>query len=100
IQNTFGGILSKQGASVDAFHLAHELLIYNSKKGLRVFDKTNADAVEYRKNGVTVTTDYGYTIKAKHIIYCNGFESVEVVKDNFVKLISTYAIVGERSDAI
>jgi hypothetical protein len=32
----------------------------------------------------------------KKIIYCNGFESTEIIKDKFVKLLSTYAIVGER----
>ena len=32
----------------------------------------------------------------KKIIYCNGFESTEIIKDKFVKLLSTYAIVGEQ----
>ncbi|HEY0298285.1 MAG TPA: FAD-binding oxidoreductase, partial [Arachidicoccus sp.] len=50
----------------------------------------------YKKDSVTVTTEYGNTIKAKKIIYCNGFESVELIKDKFVKLLSTYAVVGER----
>ena len=39
-QNTYGGILSKQGASIDAFKFAHELLRFNVNKGLKVFDKT------------------------------------------------------------
>jgi hypothetical protein len=30
----------------------------------------------------------------KKIIYCNGFESTEIIKDKFVKLLSTYAIVA------
>ena len=98
IENTFGGILSEQGASIDAFCLAHDILNYNNKKGLHVFDKTDIVKFDYKKNSVTATTDYGNTIKAKKVIFCNGFESTELIKENFVKLLSTYAIVGEQCD--
>lgn len=97
LKNAYGGILSAQGASIDAFRLAHDLLAYNHRKGLRIYDKTELSKVSYRKQGVTVTTEYGTTIKAKKIIYCNGFESVELIKDDFVNLLSTYALVGEQS---
>ena len=96
IKHSHGGILSEQGGSIDAFHLAHDILAYNHKKGLQVFDKTDIKKVTYKQNGVTVLTEHGTTITAKKIIYCNGFESTEIIKDKFVKLLSTYAIVGER----
>lgn len=96
LKNSFGGILSEQGGSIDAFKLAHDILEYNHKKDLKIFDKTNIKNVVYKTNGVTVVTEYETTIKAKKIIYCNGFESIEIIKDNFVKLLSTYAMVGER----
>lgn len=96
IENTFGGILSEQGGSIDAFCLAHDILHYNYKKGLHIFDKTDIIKFDYKKNGVMATTDYGNTIKAKKVIFCNGFESTEIIKDKFVNLLSTYAIVGEQ----
>lgn len=96
LKNSFGGILSEQGGNIDAFNLTHDILAYNHKKGLKIFDKTDIKKTTYKRNGVTVITEYGTTIKAKKIIYCNGFESTEIIKDNFVKLLSTYAIVGER----
>lgn len=96
LKTTFGGILSDQGGSIDAFQFAHDLLAFGHKKGLRIFDKTEAKKTTYRCNGVTVETNVGSKIKAKKIIYCNGFESVEIIKDKFVDLLSTYAIVGER----
>lgn len=96
IENTFGGILSEQGGSIDAFCLAHDILHYNYKKGLQIFDKTDIIKFDYKKNGVMATTDYGNTIKAKKVIFCNGFESTEIIKDKFVNLLSTYAIVGEQ----
>ena len=96
LKNSFGGILSEQGGNIDAFNLTHDILAYNHKKGLKIFDKTDIKNTTYKPNGVTVVTEHGTTIKAKKIIYCNGFESTEIIKDNFVKLLSTYAIVGER----
>lgn len=98
LQNTHGGILSKQGASIDAFHLTHDILAYDHKRGLSIYDKTNIDKITYGQKGVRVTTEYGNTIKAGKIIYCNGYESVEIIRDKFVKLLSTYAIVSERYD--
>ncbi len=97
LENTYGGILSAKGGSIDAFCLAHDILAYNHKKGLEIYDKTDIEEVHYGRNGVKVTTDYGNTIKAKKIIYCNGFESTELIKENFVKLLSTYAVVSEVS---
>jgi glycine/D-amino acid oxidase-like deaminating enzyme len=96
LKNSHGGILSQQGGSLDAFKLTHDILAYNHKKGLRIFDKTDIKKTTYKRNGVIAVTEFGTTIKAKKIIYCNGFESTEIIKDKFVKLLSTYAIVGER----
>lgn len=98
IKKTYGGILSKQGGSIDIFKFTHDLLAYNHKKGLHIFDKTAITAISYTKNGAKVTTGFGNTIKAKKIIYCNGYESTELVKEKFVKLLSTYAIIGEQND--
>src|SRR5690606_7541546 len=47
LQHSQGGILSDQGASVDAFRLAHDILAFNIKRGLRVFDKTELEVVKY-----------------------------------------------------
>src|SRR5690606_3193283 len=94
-ENTYGGILSKQGASIDAFQFAHELFMHNVKKGLKVFDKTEMVKVEEHKGFNLVTTDSGFQIKAKKMIYCIGYESKNLIKENFVNLKSTYAAVSE-----
>jgi glycine/D-amino acid oxidase-like deaminating enzyme len=95
IHGSHGGILTYQGGSIDAFKLAHDLLFYNLKKGLEVFDKTEIVEVKYSKKGVTAKTQYGNTIEAEKIIYCNGFESTEIIPEKFVNLLSSYAIVSE-----
>ncbi len=90
-----GAILNKQGGSIDAFRFAHDMHAYNAGKGLEIFDKTELAEVNHHSRGVTAFTEEGFRIRAKKIIYCNGFESVEIIKDDFVKLLSTYAIVSE-----
>lgn len=98
MEGTFGGILSRQGGSIDAFCLVHEILKFNKKRGLEVYDKTDLVKAEHNRNGVRFTTKYGNVIKAGKVIYCSGFESTEMIKDKFVDLMSTYAIVGEVSE--
>ncbi|QXU49142.1 FAD-binding oxidoreductase [Chryseobacterium sp. D764] len=94
-KNTYGGILSRQGASIDAFQFAHELFMHNVKKGLKIFDKTEMIKVEEHKGFNLVTVNSGYQIKAKKIIYCIGYESKNLLKENFVNLKSTYAVVSQ-----
>ncbi len=94
-ENTYGGILSRQGASIDAFQFAHELFKYNIRKGLKIFDKTEMTEVEYHKGFNNVKVDSGFQIRAKKIIYCIGYESKTLLKENFVNLKSTYAVVSE-----
>lgn len=94
-ENTYGGIVSKQGASIDAFQFAHEICKHNVKKGLKIFDKTEMVKVEYHKGFNKAVTKTGFQIKAKKIIYCIGYESKELLKENFVDLKSTYAVVSE-----
>lgn len=95
IEKTFGGIISAQGASIDAFMLVHKILAYNQKKGLQIYDRTELKEVKSGKTFNEVILNTGATIKAKKIIYCTGYESTDMIKENFVKLISTYAIVSE-----
>ena len=95
IINTYGGILSKSGASIDAFRFSHELLRFNAKKGLEIYDKTELRSVKYLKDHNLALTMSGFTIAAKKIIYCTGYESQKMLKEDFVNLKSTYALVSE-----
>lgn len=95
IENTFGGILSTQGASIDAFRFVHELLGFSVQKGLEVYDQTKLVKVKNKSDGVEASLDTGVKIKAKKIIYCTGYESTEILPEKFVNLISTYVIVSE-----
>lgn len=90
-----GGILSQCGASVDAYKLAHELLAYNIKKGLRVYDHTSVVKTNNQDTFSTCTTSNGYTIKATKVVFCTGYESTNVIGNSLVSLLSTYACISE-----
>lgn len=98
LHQAYAGILSSQGASIDAFRFTHDLLQYNIKRGLKVYDKTNIKKTQHKSRNVVLTTNYGNKIQAERVIYCNGYESTEMIKDDFVKLLSTYVIIGESKE--
>ncbi|MDD2986715.1 FAD-dependent oxidoreductase [Flavobacterium sp.] len=100
IKNSYGGILSKHGGSMEAFSLCHDLLHYNVEKGLKVFDKTTILDTKYEEDGVKILTGQNHTITAKKIIYCNGYESDEIIQEKFVDLLSTYALVSEQNEKL
>lgn len=95
LQKAYGGILSKQAASMDAFLFIHEIFAYNLKRGLEVYDKTELTAVKYHARHNEVKLNTGATVKCKRIVYCVGYESAGMIKEKFVDLISTYAMVSE-----
>lgn len=95
LHHTYGGIISAHGGSMDAFRMAHELLAYNYKRGLRIYDRTQLETVKDGRGYSTVLTGCGQLIKARKIIYCVGYESSQMIPENFVRLKTTYAIVSE-----
>jgi glycine/D-amino acid oxidase-like deaminating enzyme len=100
LHQSYGGILSQMGGSVDAFKLVHEILMYNIKKGLKVYDKTTFSQIKYHKNHNEILLETGAKIKAKKIIYCTGYETVNIIPEKFVDLLSTFAMVSEVNTQI
>ena len=97
IQKAYAGILSEIGGSVDAYILANDLLDFNVKKGLQVFDRTEIAKINTVKEGVEVRTANAKIIKAKKIVYATGYEVTEMLRGNVVKLLSSFAIVSEQN---
>jgi len=92
-----GGILSEKGLTLNAYHLAHELLQYSIKKGLKVYDRTCAKKIDYTKNNAVITTTEGYTINAQHIVNATGFEVNDFIDKDIVSFYYTYAIISENA---
>lgn len=91
------GILSAQGASIDAFRFAHGLFLNNHKKGMRIFDHTTLIDIKHEKDKVLLKTEDGYHVEAKKIVYCTGFETMQLFKKKYAEIVTTFACVSEQN---
>lgn len=93
---SYGAIRSNTGASIDAYKLAHELIHKNTKRGLTVYDQTNIEKFNFGKDGVEINLENGKKVVCKKIVFCSGFETLEMIKENIADLFSTFACVSEQ----
>ena len=94
---SFGAIRSQTAASIDAYKLAHDLIARNTKRGLQVYDQTEIKKFDYKKNGTAIITVEGFKITCKKIVFCSGFESLNILNEKVADLISTFACVSEQN---
>lgn len=104
IRHTFGfekdaAILSKAGAEVKAYSLCHALLQYCSRRGAAVYDHTDIVRVSEHRQGVTLQTLSGHTIRARKLVIACGYESARYIPQKVQTIQSTYAIVSEPFQA-
>jgi glycine/D-amino acid oxidase-like deaminating enzyme len=89
------GILSRDGAQMDAYRLTHSLIHSAMRKGLQVYDGTEVTGIKHRKRSVQLLTHTGYTITARKLIICCGYESQNYIPKKVETLYSTYAVISE-----
>ena len=89
------GLLSKDGAEVDAYNLTHTLLQKSKVMGLQVYDHTAIKKIDYHRHHVELLTDHDHLIKARKLVIACGYESQQYVPKKIEQLSSTYAIVSE-----
>ena len=92
-------ILSEDGAQTNAYQFAHHLLQAGIKKGLHVYDRTSICKIDHQQKKVVVTTENGYSISAKKMVYANGYEVVNYIKKSIVQLHSTFVTISENIDS-
>ncbi len=94
------GIESDSGAIMDCYKFASDLLEYCSKKGLKIYDRTELDSIKEEEDTQIAVTNKGSKIQVNHTVYCTGYESVENVKEDIVELKSTFALASEAFEKI
>jgi glycine/D-amino acid oxidase-like deaminating enzyme len=97
---TFGldgeaALSSRQAASCDPYRLSHALIHRSVQRGGQVFDRTEIVKRSNVGNESELTTRTGFTIRAKYIVYANGYESQSMLNERIVNLDNTYALVSE-----
>ncbi|XOL41691.1 Gamma-glutamylputrescine oxidoreductase [Aequorivita nionensis] len=96
----YGAIESKSGAVMDVYTLANDILKYCSKKGLEIYDRTSVEEIKTKNDKTVAKTKDGFTIEVDHVVHCTGYESTETVKEDIVKLKSTFALASEAFETI
>lgn len=93
--DSYGAILSELAAQTNAYMLTH-CLLQHAYENNEIYDRSPVVDIKHSKDGVVLTTETGYTIKANKLIYATGYESVNFVDEKIVDLLSTYAVVSEQ----
>lgn len=101
IQQTYGidspgAICSDIAGSVDAYKLAHQLIAYNVKRGMKVFDQTEIREFNLTNKSSLLVTTTNCKVYYKKIIFCTGYESLNMLKEKIARLFYTYACVSEE----
>ena len=93
------GILSTDGAEVNAYALTHKLLQNSTKIGLQVFDHTEVTNIIDERNVVKLQTADGYFIGCKKLVIACGYESQRYLSKKMEQFHSTYTIASEPISA-
>jgi len=91
-------LFSNHSAETNAYTLTHELLQYNKRKGLEVFDRTKIKDIQHGRRSVKLITEEGYTVRCKNLVYATGYEVVKYINKHVVDLKSTYAVISEHAE--
>src|SRR5205085_807499 len=97
---SFGAIISRDGAQLDAYRFTHDLLNWIKNKGGRIFDKTEAMKIDYLKTGVKIQTQADKTINARYLVYANGYEAQEYLEERVARMHSTYVVASEQQNEL
>jgi glycine/D-amino acid oxidase-like deaminating enzyme len=80
---------------VNPYQLTQYLLKKLQKNGVRIFDLTEVEGWEPRRQHVELRTTTGLSIIAKYLIVACGYESQNYLPKHVTQLNSTYAIVSK-----
>lgn len=89
-------ILSHHGAQLDVYQFSHALLRHKKKQQAEIYDRSRVTKISHHQNGVDLETENGCRVKCKRLVYATGYEVVDQIDADIVKLLSTYAIVSEQ----
>jgi len=88
-------LFSELGGQVDPHKLTHGLLAAGSRRGLRVFDRSEVIRLEPNRTGIRAMIRGGFAIKARRAVIAAGFESRDYVQGEAGQLKTTFALVTE-----
>ncbi|MCW3086182.1 MAG: dependent oxidoreductase [Bacteroidetes bacterium] len=91
-------LYSDTGAEMDAYRFTHGIFQKLLSKGCRVYDQTEIKEIRELHSGVKLMSANGSIISCKKIVFANGYESLNYLKEKVATLHSTYAIISKPVD--
>lgn len=88
-------LLVRDAAQIDAHHLTHSLLRAAAARGARIHDRTRVTGRKFTRQGLTLRTDRGCRIRARHLVVAAGYETAPYLADQLTTLVATFALVTE-----
>lgn len=86
------------GAEVDPYLFTHQLLDVACKQGMKVYENTKAEQINYVDDHVEIITKYGNKIIAKKVVIATGYDTDEFTQRNFGVKTITYNVVTKPLD--
>jgi glycine/D-amino acid oxidase-like deaminating enzyme len=90
-----GAIRTTTAGELDALQLTRALLARATGAGCRVYSRTAMTDYATAAGGVTVRTNRAHGVKAGTLVYAMGYEVPSIIRQDLVKLNSSYAIATE-----
>lgn len=95
-----GAILSQGSASGDPARLAAGLLRRAASKGARIHSPVEVLETLPDPDGVSLVTDTGHVVRARHVVFCCGYEFPKGVPTPGAGVVSTWALATRRRPRI
>ncbi len=86
-------LITTGDAEINPYKLTHGLISAAAHAGVKVFEQTEVTVKKASNKSVEFLTKSGYIIKAKKVIFAQGYEAQETKKEKDVVINRTYAIV-------
>jgi len=90
-----GAVLSDGSASADPARLAAGLLRRAIARGATLFAPVEVTGVLQGLDHVSLVTDAGVEVRARHVVFCCGYEFPKGVPTDGAQIISTWAIASQ-----
>ena len=90
-----GGVLSSGSATADPARLAAGLLRRAARDGARIYSPVEAMEALVDPDGVTLVTDAGPVVRARHVVFCCGYEFPKGVPTPGAEVVSTWAMASK-----
>ncbi len=93
------GVLARNGgAEINPYKFTRQLLNISSNMGVKIYENTEAQKINYFSNYIEVETSFGFKIKCKKIIVATGYNTELFTNKNFATKYTTFNLVTNPLD--